>query len=184
MGNKNVSNQTPYMNSFTQEPEEIEKFLDFFEEDLENIRRTVKFCRKEELEVKFEVHPKAETVDESVQHSSLEKEQIIKTLIFRTGETFIAVLTPGNKRVDEDRLKEITGEEDVRMAKLDEVEEETGYVVGGVSPFDLGIEAFMEEELLQHDEVRPAAGSRILGAQISPGELREAVGAEPVKIVE
>ena len=172
------------MNSFTQKIGEIEEFLDFFEEDLENIRRAVNFCKENDLDVEFEVHPKAETVNESVQHSAVKKEQIIKTLVFKTGENFVAVLTPGNKRVDENRLKEITGEEEVRMAKPKEVEKRTGYVIGGVSPFDLDIEVIMEEELLDHDEVRPAAGSRILGAEIPPGELREAVEAEEVKVVE
>jgi Cys-tRNA(Pro) deacylase len=170
------------MNSFKQDSDELQEFLKFFDEDLGNIRRVREYCIKNDLDVEFEIHPKAETVDESIQHSPVEKDQIVKTLVFKTGGDFVAVLCPGDERVDTDRIRELTGEENVRMANPEEVEEETGYVVGGVSPFDLDLPAYMEEELLEHGEVRPAAGSRVVGVEIEPEDLREAVDAEVTDI--
>lgn len=170
------------MKSFNQDPEEMEDFLKFIEADLDNIRRVKNFCKENNLDVSFEVHPKAETVDESVQHSPVSKDQIIKTLVFKSGENFVAVLAPGDERVDTDKLAEIAGEEDIRMADPDEVREETGYVIGGVSPFDLDVEILMEESLLEHAKVRPAAGSRVVGAEVSPEELKEAIGVNTVDV--
>lgn len=169
-------------NSFKQEPGELEKFLEFIEEDIENIRRVKEFCREKDLEVNFEIHPKAETVDESVQHSPVSKDQIVKTLIFKAEGEFVAVLAPGDRRVDTDKLKEIEEANDVRMANPDEVQEKSGYVIGGVSPFDLDLRIFMDESLLKNEKVRPAAGSRVVGAEVVTEELRDAINATVVDV--
>ena len=170
------------MGSFNQSLKEIDVFLDFIEEDMENVRRVRDFCRRKSLDVEFTVHPKAETCEESAHHSDMEIDQIVKTLVFKTGKEFIAVLAPGDSRVDMEKLREITGEEDIRMANPEEVEDETGYVVGGVSPFDLEISVYMEENLLEHDKIRPAAGSRVIGSEVRPEDLHEAIGAELTKL--
>jgi Cys-tRNA(Pro) deacylase len=170
------------MDSFTQTPEDMNQFLEFFEEDIQNIRRVLEYVDRNDLDVKFRVHPKAETCEESARHSDLDKGQIVKTLVFR-GENFFAVLAPGDSRVDEERLEELRGE-DVRMANPDEVEQSTGYVIGGVSPFDLEIPVYMEESLTEYNRVRPAAGSRNVGVEISPEELAETNNAEVTDLTE
>lgn len=169
------------MNSFTQTLEEMDELAGFLEEDIENIQRVIDFCKGNDLNVEFEVHAKAETCEESVQHSPVKMEQIVKTLVFKSGEDFVAVLAPGDKRVSEDKMEEITGKE-IDMAEPSEVEKATGYVIGGVSPFDLNIPIYMDESLLKHETVRPAAGSRILGVNISPEALREVTCAESHKL--
>ena len=163
--------------SFTQKPSELEKILDFLEEDIKNVKRAIKQVK--DLDAKFEVHAKAETVDESVQHSPVEKNQIIKTLVFKASDEFIAVMCPGDKRVDEDKLKELAGE--VRMANPSEVEEQTGYIVGGVSPFDLDIPVYASNEIPE-GEVRPAGGSRVIGVKIDREELFSVVRPEVVDV--
>lgn len=169
------------MNSFTQTLEEMDELAKFMKEDIENIHRVIEFCKENDLDVEFEVHAKAETCKESVQHSSIEMEQIVKTLVFKAGESFVAVLAPGDKRVSEEKLKESTGKE-IDMAEPSEVKNATGYVIGGVSPFDLNIPVYMDESLLKHETVRPAAGSRLLGVNISPEALRNVVDAESQNI--
>lgn len=154
------------MNSFTQTPNQTEEILGFLENDLENVRRVINAV--EGLDAEFEIHAKAETVDESVQHSPVDKNQIIKTLIFKASESFVAVMCPGDKRVDEDKLEELVGE--VRMARPSEVTEQTGYIVGGVSPFDLEIPLYASDEI-PSGEVRPAGGSRVIGVKIDRDEL-------------
>jgi len=167
---------------FQQQPEELNQFLDFIAEDLENIRRVINFCEEKDLEVEFKVHSKSETAKESAEKTDIELDQIVKTLVFKAGESFVAVLCPGNKRVSEHKLEEITGEK-VRMANPDEVKENTGYVVGGVSPFDLDIPVYMEENLLEKEEVKPAAGSRVVGVTLDSLELKDTVEAETAKLV-
>ena len=164
-------------NSFTQSPSELKEILDFLEEDIENVRKAINQLKG--LEAEFEVHAKAETVDESVQHSPVEKNQIIKTLIFKVSEGFIAVMCPGDKRVDEEKLEEIVGE--TRMANPAEVEEHTGYIVGGVSPFNLEIPVYASDEIPE-GEVRPAGGSRVIGVKIDREDLFDLVDPQVVDV--
>lgn len=164
-------------NSFTQSPSELKEILGFLEEDIENVRKVI--TQLEGLEAEFEVHAKAETVDESVQHSPIERNQIIKTLIFKTSEEFIAVMCPGDKRVDEEKLDEIAG--DIRMARPEEVEDQTGYIVGGVSPFNLGIPVYASDDIPE-GEVRPAGGSRVIGVKIDREDLFDLVDPQVVNV--
>ncbi|WEL19119.1 YbaK/EbsC family protein [Candidatus Nanohalococcus occultus] len=157
------------MNSFKQSLEEMEELAGFLAEDLENVQRVISFAEENSLEMDFEVHAKAETCEESAEHSPVSLDQIVKTLVF-IGEKPVAVLCPGSQRVDTEKLEDIL-DTDVRMADPDEVKEATGYPIGAVSPFDLEIPVFMEESLLEEDLLRPAAGSRAVGAEITPEEL-------------
>ncbi|MFB6190248.1 MAG: aminoacyl-tRNA deacylase [Candidatus Nanohaloarchaea archaeon] len=168
---------------FEQSPRQLEEWLDFIERDIENVRRAVNFIEEAGIEADFYVHEKSETVEESSEAMNIPEERIVKTLVFIAGENPVAVLAPGDSRIDEDRLEEVTGE-DVRMANPDEVEKATGYVVGGVSPFDLEIPVFIEESVLEHEKVKPAAGSRVIGVELAADDLREATGAEPAELSE
>ena len=169
------------MKSFGQNPEELEEFLEFFEQDLENIRRVRNFCEEKDIEVDFFIHAKAETVQESAENTGVEPREVVKTLVFKSGNGFVAVLCPGNTTVDEDKLEDIVGGK-VEMASPSEVKEQTGYIVGGVSPFDLDIRILMEEEILERDTVKPSAGSRLVGARIEPEELERAIEPDVVDV--
>lgn len=169
------------MSYFEQTPEEIEKFLDFMDEDIENISRVSETLREEGLEdAKFIVHPKAETVDEHTENTGVDEEQIIKTLIF-IGKKPVAVLCPGDTSVETEKLEEVL-DTDVRMASPDEVTEASGYVIGGVSPFDLDMPVYMEEDILDMERVKPAAGSRVVGVNLRPKDLKEVNDAEVVDV--
>lgn len=171
------------MKSFKQSPQEMNEFLNFLEEDLENIKNVRNEMENFNVEYSFEIHAKAETVNESAKHSSIEKNQIVKTLVFFAGQDPVAVLCPGNKRVSEDKIQDLTGRT-VRMASPEEVYEKTGYPVGAVSPFNLEITVYMHKELLEYEEVRPAAGSRLVGINIGPEDLKEVSNAETHDLVE
>lgn len=168
------------MKGFNQTPEEMEEFAEFMEEDIENIQRVIGEVMSEEIDAEFMVHAKAETVEESAENTDMEAENIIKTLVF-IGENPVAVLCPGDTSVSEGKLEEILGSE-ARMARPQEVTDATGYIVGGVSPFDLDIKVLMEESILEKDRVKPAAGSRVLGVSIDAEDLKEVSGAEAVDV--
>ncbi len=171
------------MEAFEQSPEELVQFLDFMDEDIENVKRVVSFCKENSLDAEFKVHGKSETAEESAEKTGVDLGQIVKTLVFIAGDEPVAVLCPGSGRVSEEKLEEVTGE-DVRMANPSEVKDSTGYVVGGVSPFDLDIPVYMEESLLEHDEIKPAAGSRVVGVTVEPEDLKKAVDAEEFSIIQ
>ena len=166
------------MKGFTQTPEEMEEFADFMEDDIENVQRVIGELIDEDFE--FMVHAKSETVEESAENTDMDEENIIKTLVF-IGERPVAVLCPGDTSVSEEKLEKILDSE-VRMARPEEVKDETGYIVGGVSPFDLDIKVLMEESILEKEKVKPAAGSRVVGVTIDPEALKNISGAEAVDV--
>ena len=164
------------MKGFTQTPEEMEEL----EEDVANIQRVVGELMSQDIDVEFMMHAKAETVNESAENTNMAPENIIKTLVF-IGDEPVAVLCPGDTSVSEEKLEEILASE-VRMAKPQEVTEATGYIIGGVSPFDLDIKVLMEKSILEKERVKPAAGSRIVGVSIDAEDLKEVSEAEVVDV--
>lgn len=168
------------MQAFKQTVSEMSQFTDFIENDIENVQRVLNTVKETEIDAEFMVHAKSETVEESAENTDVDEKEIVKTLVFIADEP-VAVLAPGHKRVSEDKLSEITGS-DVRMANPEEVTEHTGYIIGGVSPFDLEIKVYMEESLMDRERVKPAAGSRVVGVTLKPEDLKEISEAETADI--
>lgn len=170
------------MKAFKQTEEEMKTFSNFISEDIDNVKRVLNSVEKADIDAEFMIHAKSETVEESAENTNVDEEEIVKTLVFIADEP-IAVLCPGDKRVSESKLEKITDAE-VRMANPDEVTEETGYIIGGVSPFDLDIKVLMEETLMNREEVKPAAGSRVVGVTLEPEDLKQIADAETAKVTE
>ena len=154
----------------------MEELAGFLAEDIENVQRVISFLKEKDVDVEYEVHAKAETCEESAENSPVELEQVTKTLVF-ISDTPFAVLCPGDVSVSESKLEEHLGKE-VRMANPDEVEDATGYPIGAVSPFFFFLTVLMEESLMKQEEIRPAAGSRAVGAIISPEDVKKVSKAE------
>ena len=59
---------------------------------------------------------------------------IVKSLLLRTDKDFILCLVSGDKRCSLNKVKKIINNKDVSMANADQVKEQTGFSIGGVSP--------------------------------------------------
>jgi len=59
---------------------------------------------------------------------------IVKSLLFRTENSFILCLIAGDKRCSLNKLKKLICKKNVSMASPEEVKNQTGYTIGGVSP--------------------------------------------------
>ena len=105
---------------------------------------------------------------------------IVKSLLFKTGETFCLCLVSGDKRCSLNKLKKKLSEKDVSMAKPEEVKLITGYTIGGVSPIGhlVKIKIFIDENLKRFSEVFAAAGHPNAVFGISYAELKRLTDAE------
>ena len=85
---------------------------------------------------------------------------IVKSLLFKAGDRFILGLVAGDKRCSLNKLKKILNEKDVSMASPDQVKENTGYTIGGVSPVGHLKECkiFIDETLVRFNDIFGAAG--------------------------
>lgn len=111
--------------------------------------------------------------------------QIVKSIVFRGGSTGrpILVLVSGPNRVATDRLADYTGEP-LDKADADFVRAHTGYAIGGVPPlgFSTPIETWIDEDLLEWEEVWAAAGTPFAVFGVQPQLLVDATGGKVVKI--
>jgi prolyl-tRNA editing enzyme YbaK/EbsC (Cys-tRNA(Pro) deacylase) len=112
-------------------------------------------------------------------------EQIVKSLVFkgRHTNTPLFVVASGTNRVNEQRLSQLAGEP-VEKADADFVRQRTGFVVGGVPPVGHTerLETFIDEDLLQYEELWAAAGTPHAVFRLTPAELKAMTGGRVVTI--
>lgn len=100
--------------------------------------------------------------------------QIVKSLIFKgvTSSTPILVITCGSNRVDEIKIAQHVNER-VMRADADFVRECTGFAIGGIPPVGHSITplVFIDEELLQFEDIWAAAGTPNGVFRLTPSDL-------------
>ena len=76
----------------------------------------------------------ARTANEAATSLGCEVGAIVKSLLFKTKNTFVLCLVAGDKKASLNKIKKILNIKDVSMASADEVKNITGFTIGGVSP--------------------------------------------------
>ncbi|RQN04992.1 YbaK/EbsC family protein [Pantoea ananatis] len=111
--------------------------------------------------------------------------QIAKTLSLKVKNEVILVVTRGDARLDNRKLKAVLGAK-ARMLSVDEVINWTGHPVGGVCPFGLEnpVTVYCDISLKSFDEVLPAAGAVHSAVRISPQQIAELTAAKWVDVCE
>lgn len=111
--------------------------------------------------------------------------QIAKTLSVRAGERNLLLVTCGDSRLDNKKVKAALGGK-VKMLPAEQAMALTGHPPGGVCPFGLATDlpVYLDVALRSFDEVVPAAGSTHAALRISPLRMAELVGAEWVDVCE
>ncbi len=85
---------------------------------------------------------------------------IVKSLLFKTNDSFLLCLVAGDKRASLNKIKKIINKKDVSMANPEDVKSQTGYTIGGVSPIGhlKQIEIIIDNTLERFNELFAAAG--------------------------
>ena len=109
--------------------------------------------------------------------------QIAKTLSLRIKDRVVLVVTCGDARLNNKKIREALGGK-ARMLASDEVVALTGHPVGGVCPFGLAtpLPVYCDASLKAFDEVIPAAGSTNSALRISPLRMAELVKGQWVDV--
>ena len=76
----------------------------------------------------------ARTALEAASSLDCEVGAIVKSLLFKTENTFTLCLVAGDKKASLNKIKKILNIKDVSMASADNVKNVTGFTIGGVSP--------------------------------------------------
>ena len=85
---------------------------------------------------------------------------IVKSLLFKTEDSFTLCLVSGDKRCSLAKLKKIKNKKNISMASPEEVKTQTGYTIGGVSPVAHlnKVEIFIDKSLDRFINLFAAAG--------------------------
>ena len=102
----------------------------------------------------------ARTAKDAASSLNCEVGAIVKSLLFRTEDSFILSLIAGDKRCSLNKLKKITNKRFISMANPYEVKTQTGYTIGGVSPVGHlnNVEIFIDKSLERFIDLFAAAG--------------------------
>jgi len=112
-------------------------------------------------------------------------EQIAKSIVFQGKNTQkpILVIASGPNRVNEKRIGEFIAEP-LGKADAGYVRRKTGFVIGGVPPIGHleKMEIFIDEDLLQYEEIWAAAGTPNAVFKLTPSDLMKMTGGRVVPI--
>ena len=84
--------------------------------------------------VVVELENSARTAKDAANSLNCEVGAIVKSLLLKIDDNFLLCLIAGDKRCSLNKIKKIKNSKNVRMASAEEVKEQTGYTIGGVSP--------------------------------------------------
>jgi Cys-tRNA(Pro)/Cys-tRNA(Cys) deacylase len=128
--------------------------------------------------VEYEVDDSDLSAESVARKVNLPLEQVFKTLVARGDKTgvFMACV-PGNTELDLKAMAAVSGNKNVEMVHLGEIQLLTGYIRGGVSPIGTKkrYPIFLDESAKRFPFVSISAGVRGSQIFISPGDLIRAL---------
>ena len=125
------------------------------------VKRAKEALKKFNSEIKvIELEQTARTANDAANSLNTEVGSIVKSLLFRNEGNFLLCLVSGDKRCSLNKLKKIFNSKDLSMASPDEVKDQTGYTIGGVSPVGHKnkLEILVDESLNRFKNLYAAAG--------------------------
>ena len=128
----------------------------------------------------------ARTAKDAAESLGCEVGAIVKSLVFRTDDTFLICLVAGDKRCSLNKLKKIVGKKDVCMANADEVKVNTGFSIGGVAPIAhlKKLNILIDQSLSRFTNVFAAAGHPNSIFKIEYNQLVQMTKGEIKEIIE
>ena len=102
----------------------------------------------------------ARTALEAASSLGCEVGAIVKSLLFKTENTFSLFLVAGDKKASLNKIKKTLNIKDASMASAEDVKNITGYTIGGVSPVGHlnEINIFIDNSLDRFENLYAAAG--------------------------
>ncbi len=92
--------------------------------------------------------PNIKTIDELSTSMNINASALIKTLIYKVDGELIAVIIPGDRELNEDKLQKLLNAESIELASLEEIEANLNTKVGFVGPINLNIKKIMDNKIL------------------------------------
>ena len=127
----------------------------------ESVKRVAKILNEFDANLKVEVlNSSARTAEDAAKSLNCKVGAIVKSLLLRTNDDFILCLVSGDKRCSLNKIKKIINIKDVSMADAEEVKNQSGFSIGGVSPIGhiKKINILVDISLSRFENIYAAAG--------------------------
>ncbi len=155
--------------------------------DKESVKRAEKFLKDFDQSLSVIVlENSARTAQDAATALGCDVGAIVKSLLFKTEDSFILCLVAGDKRCSLDKLKKIKNIKDVSMASPEDVKTQTGYTIGGVSPVGhlIKVEIFMDKSLEKFNNLFAAAGHPNCVFKINFNDMQKITNGKIEDIIE
>ncbi len=128
----------------------------------------------------------ARTALEAASSLGCEIGAIVKSLLFRTENSFTLCLVAGDKKASLNKIKKTLNIKDVSMASADDVKNITGYTIGGVSPIGHlnKVDIFIDNSLERFTSLFAAAGHPNCVFEINFTDLQKITNGSIMEITE
>ena len=102
----------------------------------------------------------ARTAENAANSLKCEVGAIVKSLLFKTDDSFLICLIAGDRKCSLNKLKKILQKKDVSLANADEVKKNTGFSIGGVAPVAhiTNLNVLVDKSLSRFSYIFAAAG--------------------------
>ena len=129
--------------------------------DKEPVKRVEKFLKDYDTNLNVTLlENSARTAIEAASSLNCEVGAIVKSLLFKTENTYTLCLVAGDRKASLNKIKKNLNIKDASMASADEVKEVTGFTIGGVSPIGHlnKVNIYIDESLERFAALYAAAG--------------------------
>ena len=129
--------------------------------DKEPVKRVEKSLKSFNSKINIiNLNTSARTALEAASSLGCEIGAIVKSLLFKTENTFTLCLVAGDKKASLNKIKKILNIKDISMASASDVKSVTGFTIGGVSPVGHlnKIEIYIDNSLERFNYLFAAAG--------------------------
>lgn len=136
--------------------------------------------------VVVELENSARTAKDAANSLNCEVGAIVKSLLLKIDDNFLLCLIAGDKRCSLNKIKKIKNSKNVRMASAEEVKEQTGYTIGGVSPVGHKneLEILIDSSLNRFKAIFAAAGHPNCIFEINYDDLKKITSGLNEDIIE
>jgi Cys-tRNA(Pro)/Cys-tRNA(Cys) deacylase len=124
--------------------------------------------------------------EEAAQKMGVDPKSVFKTLVVQSDKTMAVGIVPVTSTLNLKSMAKALGVKKVAMADPKNVENTTGYILGGVSPLGQKkrLKTVIDESAFEHESIFVSAGKRGLEVELRASDLKTLVQADVVQIIE
>lgn len=144
--------------------------------------------RLQELDIPhelFKLSGQAGSLEKAAAALGLDLCQLARVELYRVDSETVMVITPGDRMVDSEKLKTVTGGEEIEIVPAGEIPSLTGYMANVLPPVGLKSEmpSYIDYYTLREDVVYTGSGEPTAILKIRSYDLVRATGGETVDVV-